>query len=52
MDLLIFDIKNYVITVLIGLITYFLLKFYVKVASYPSGPFPWPVIGNILSKFN
>jgi hypothetical protein len=51
MDLLEFDTKNYLTTALIALINFYLARFYMKVASYPSGPFPLPVVGNVLSEF-
>ncbi|CAG2120033.1 unnamed protein product, partial [Medioppia subpectinata] len=39
---------NWLITIAIGLITVYLVKFYAKVYSLPRGPFPFPVLGNIL----
>ncbi len=51
MDLIKFDTKNCIIAALIGLTTYYLVRFYMKMKSYPPGPIPLPIVGNILSKF-
>jgi hypothetical protein len=51
MDFITLDAKNCIITALIGLTTYYLVRFYMKMKSYPPGPIPLPIVGNILSKF-
>ncbi len=51
MDFMTLDAKNCIITALIGLTTYYLVRFYMKMKSYPPGPIPLPIVGNILSKF-
>jgi len=42
---------NWVITIIIGLITVYLVRFYLRVLALPKGPFPLPVLGNVLSKY-
>lgn len=44
------DPKSWAISASIGLVTFFVAKFYYKVRQYPSGPFPLPIAGNILSE--
>jgi hypothetical protein len=44
------DIRATILSVILGLIVYYLAKFYLKVLSLPSGPIPLPIIGNILCK--
>jgi hypothetical protein len=50
MDLITFDTKNCIITAIIGLITYYIARFYMRVKSLPPGPLPLPIVGNILSE--
>lgn len=38
-------------TGLVFLICYYVARFYNKVSKYPKGPFPLPIVGNLLSKF-
>ncbi|KAH9369674.1 hypothetical protein HPB48_007641 [Haemaphysalis longicornis] len=37
-------------TALVFVLTYFVGRFYHKVSKYPKGPFPYPVVGNLLSE--
>lgn len=37
-------------TALVFLISFHVMRFYRKVSKYPKGPFPLPVVGNLLSK--
>ncbi|CAG2172784.1 unnamed protein product [Oppiella nova] len=39
---------SWLITISVGLITGYLVRFYLRVLSLPRGPFPLPIIGNIL----
>ncbi|XP_077556690.1 cytochrome P450 1A1-like [Haemaphysalis longicornis] len=36
-------------TALVFVLTYFVGRFYHKVSKYPKGPFPYPVVGNLLT---
>lgn len=38
-------------TGLVFIIWYFLAQFYRKVSMYPKGPFPLPILGNLLSEY-
>ncbi len=49
--LITFDIRATILSIILGLIVYYLAKFYLKVLSLPSGPIPLPFVGNILCKF-
>lgn len=42
------NLKSWVIASIIGFITYYLLKFYLKVKQYPPGPIPLPIVGTLL----
>ena len=44
------DVPTSIISLIVGLIVYKLARFYVKVFSLPPGPFPLPLVGNILCK--
>jgi hypothetical protein len=46
------DPKSWIISASIGLVTFYIARFYYSVSQYPSGPFPLPVLGNILSKLS
>lgn len=43
-----FDWKSWLIASVFGFITYWIAKFYFKVRQFPSGPTPWPILGNII----
>jgi hypothetical protein len=42
---------EWIVSATIGFATFCLVRFYVKVLTLPKGPFPYPLIGNILSEF-
>ena len=44
------DPKSWIYSVIIGGITFYIMKFYYKVNQCPSGPLPLPLVGNLLSK--
>lgn len=44
--------KSWIISILIATITYYIARFYYRVKQYPSGPFPLPFIGNVLSNIH
>ena len=44
------DPKSWIYSVIIGGITFYVIKFYYKVNQYPSDPLPLPFVGNLLSK--
>ncbi|XP_077515955.1 cytochrome P450 1A1-like [Amblyomma americanum] len=41
---------RWITTALVFAVTYFVGRFYHKVSKYPKGPFPLPLVGNLLSK--
>ena len=46
----VFEFKTHLIGLFIGFVFYKLFRFYQSVRTYPPGPLPLPLIGNILSK--
>ena len=44
------DPKSWIYSLIIGWITFAIVKYYYKVGQHPSGPFPMPFIGNFLCK--
>jgi hypothetical protein len=42
---------EWIVSATIGFATFYLVRFYVKAFTLPTGPFPYPLIGNILSEF-
>ena len=44
------DPKSWIYSIIIGGITFYIVKFYYKVKQYPSGPFPLPIVGSLFSK--
>ncbi|XP_054157433.1 steroid 17-alpha-hydroxylase/17,20 lyase-like [Oppia nitens] len=45
------DISNWLFTAVIGFITLYLVRFYLRVLSLPRGHIPLPILGNILKFF-
>lgn len=48
----IYNLKAWIIALIGGFITYYLARFYLKVKKFPPGPTPWPLVGNVISKFS
>ena len=44
------DPKSWIYSIIIGGITFYIMKFYYKVKQYPSGPFSLPIVGSLFSK--
>jgi hypothetical protein len=45
------DFSGWIVSLLIGLVTLYLVRFYKKVFTLPKGPFPIPIFGNVLSEY-
>jgi hypothetical protein len=41
-------IDSWLVTIAIALIVYYLIEYVRKIQSYPRGPFPLPIVGNLL----
>ncbi|KAK8784791.1 hypothetical protein V5799_008845 [Amblyomma americanum] len=41
---------RWITTALVFAVTYFVGRFYHKVSKYPKGPFPLPLVGNLLNQ--
>ena len=44
-----YDTKAWIYSLILGGLTYYIVKFYYNVKRYPSGPIPLPIIGTVYS---